>query len=77
MKYLGANGIDMNNTPITTLAAGDSSSDAANAGQVGGVLVYNGVSSYVPDFDVRVYIRKSGDPAPSGLNENDIVLTES
>jgi hypothetical protein len=40
------------------------------------VLAHNG-TAYVADTSVRVFIMRSGDPAPTGLNTNDIVITQT
>lgn len=40
------------------------------------VYEYNG-SSYVEDPEARIFIRKTGDPAPTGLSPNDIVLEQT
>lgn len=76
MKYLGAAGLDMGGEKITNLGAGTANTDAANGTQVGGVYTYNG-SAYVVDPDVRVFIKKTGDPDPAGATSNDIILTQS
>lgn len=39
------------------------------------VLVWDG-SNWVPDTTVAVYIQRTGDPTPTGLSSNDIVLKQ-
>ena len=74
MRYVGAAGFDLGGAKITTLGAGTDATDAATNNQVGGVLEWNG-SAWVPAPTTRIYLRRTGDPAPPAV-EDDIVLTE-
>jgi hypothetical protein len=75
VRYVGADGLDLGGTPITTVEAGTAETDASTVAQTGGVLEWSG-SAWVVAAGTRIYLRRTGDPAPPAVGD-DIVLTET